>query len=47
MLEGLTDYIYSIDGPKDISSIVKEYFKENGYEFDSEEEEDDFEDDEW
>ena len=47
MLEGLTDYIYSIEGPKDISTLVKEYFKINGYEFDTDEEEDDFEDEDW
>ncbi|MAZ68668.1 MAG: hypothetical protein CMG49_04810 [Candidatus Marinimicrobia bacterium] len=47
MLEGLTDYIYSIEGSKDISTLVKEYFKINGYEFDTDVEEDDFEDEDW
>jgi len=41
MLEGLRDYIYSIKGKVDISSEVKKYFKENGYEFDSEDEDED------
>ena len=35
MLEGLRDYIYYIKGKVDISTEVKKYFKENGYEFDS------------
>ena len=43
MLEGLRDYIYSINGKIDISTEVKKYFKENGYEFDS----DDDDDDDW
>jgi len=47
MLEALTDYIYTIEGQKDISKIIKDYFKENGYDFDSEDEEDDFDDEEW
>ena len=49
MLKGLTDYLYSIDGKTDISKIVKDYFKANGYDFnssDEEEDEDDW-DDEW
>jgi len=46
MLEGLRDYIYTIEGTIDITKIVQEYFKENGYEFDSDEEED-FDDEEW
>ena len=46
MLEAIRDYIYTIKGKKDISKLVKEYFKINGYEFDSEED-DDFDDEEW
>ena len=46
MLEGLRDYIYTIEGTIDITKIVQEYFKENGYEFDSDDEED-FDDEEW
>ena len=46
MLEGLRDYILTIDGEIDIDNIIKEYFKNNGYDFDSEEE-DEFEDEEW
>ena len=46
MLEGLRDYILTIDGEIDIDNIIKEYFKENGYDFDSQEE-DEFEDEEW
>ena len=44
MLESLRDYMYSIEGEKDISSIIKEYFEINGYNFEEEEEE---EDDDW
>ena len=48
MLEGLTDYLYNIKGQSDISKIVKEYFKTNGYNFESQEEDDDDDwDDEW
>ena len=48
LLEGLTDYMLSIPGNTDIDYLIKEYFKENGYDFDSEEEDDDFdEDEEW
>ena len=46
MLEGLRDYIFTIEGDIDIDDIIKKYFKENGYDFDSDEEEE-FEDDEW
>ena len=47
MLEAIRDYIYTIEGKKDISTLIKDYFKVNGYDFDSEDEEDDFEDEEW
>ena len=49
MLEGLRDYVFNISGKMDISEIVKEYFKANGYKFDSEEESDDEDDwdDDW
>ena len=47
MLEGLRDYIYTIEGSSDITKLIEEYFKINGYEFDSEEEDEDFDDDEW
>ena len=46
MLEGLRDYILTIDGEIDIDNIIKEYFNNNGYDFNSEEE-DEFEDEEW
>ena len=45
MLESLRDYIYTIDGTIDISHIIQEYFKKNGYDFEIEEEE--FDEDEW
>ena len=45
MLKGLTDYIYNIPGKIDISDFVREYFRTNGYDFDSNEEED--EEDDW
>ena len=49
MLEGLRDYVFNISGKMDISEIVKEYFKANGYKIDSEEESDDEDDwdDDW
>ena len=46
MLESLRDYMYSIEGEKDISSIIKEYFEINGYNFEEEDEED-FDDEDW
>ena len=46
MLAGLRDYIFNIKGKKDISELVRNYFKENGYDF-NEEEEDDDDDDDW
>ena len=44
MLNGLRDYMWNIKGKTNIDDIIKEYFDENGYEFASDE--DDFEDDE-
>jgi len=41
MLESLRDYLFSIKGETDISKIVKDYFKENGYNLNEEEEDDD------
>ena len=45
MLEGLRDYLFSIKGKSDISDIIRDYYKENGYKFNEEEEEED--DDDW
>ena len=48
MLKGLTEYIYTIPGKIDISDFVRDYFKTNGYDFDSgddEEDEDDWDED--
>jgi hypothetical protein len=45
MLRGLTDYLYSIQGKIDISDYVREYFKANGYDFNSGDEDDD--EDDW
>jgi len=45
MLEGLTDYIFTIPGKIDISDFVRNYFKTNGYDFDSGDEEED--EDDW
>jgi len=45
MLRGLTDYLYNIPGKIDISDYVREYFKTNGYDFNSGE--DDDEEDDW
>ena len=46
MLEAIRDYIYTIKGKKDITDLVRDYFRVNGYDFDSEDE-DEFEDEEW
>ena len=42
MIDGLRDYMFSIEGKKDISDLVKDYFKENGYKFEEEDEDDDW-----
>ena len=48
MLKGLTDYIYTIPGKIDISDYVREYFRVNGYDFDSDDDEDEDDwDDDW
>ena len=47
MLEALRDYIYTIEGSKDISKLVQDYFKIHGYDFSPEEDEEEFEDEEW
>jgi cbb3-type cytochrome oxidase cytochrome c subunit len=44
MLKGLADKIYNIKGKSDISKEVKAYFKENGYDFGGDEEDEDDED---
>jgi hypothetical protein len=46
MLEGLRDYMWNIEGKVDISKEIKEYFDENGYDFMSNDEGED-DDDEW
>ena len=49
MLNGLRDYLWNINGKTNIDNIVKSYFRDNGYDFDSidEEDEDDWGDDDW
>jgi cbb3-type cytochrome oxidase cytochrome c subunit len=50
MLEGIRDFIWNMKGQKDITSIVKKYFDENGYKFgeeESDDEEDEWGDDDW
>ena len=42
MLEGLRDYMFNIKGKSDISDLVKDYFRENGYDFNQEEDDDDW-----
>jgi len=44
MLDGLRDRMYSIKGKSDITKEVKAYFKENGYDFGGDEEDEDDED---
>ena len=40
MLMALTDYLWSLDGRKDVSSIVKKHLEQEGYGFIEEDEED-------
>ena len=48
MLEGVRDWIYSLEGKEDISYEVKQYFLENGYgHLEESEDEEDEEGDEW
>ena len=44
---GLKDYIFSIPGKLDISKEIKNYFKNNGYDFLEPEEEEDDDWDDW
>ena len=48
-LEAITDWIFSVEGPTDISNVISDYFKQNGYKHFEEEEddEDDWGDDDW
>lgn len=47
MLEALRDYIWSIEGPSDVSQIVKAHLASEGYGFIVEDEEDDWGDEDW
>ena len=48
MLDGLRDYLWNIEGDKNIDDLIKAYFSENGYDFDSEDSDDyEDEDDGW
>ncbi|MFL2997967.1 MAG: c-type cytochrome [Candidatus Neomarinimicrobiota bacterium] len=47
MLDGLRDYIWNIKGSTDIDAIIKDYFDKNGYDFDSNDEDEYDEDDDW
>ena len=47
MLEGLRDYLWTIDGKVDISQEVKDYFEENGYDFSDIDDEDEWDDEDW
>ena len=50
MLDGLRDYLWNINGKINIDNIIKSYFRDNGYDFDTseeEDEEDDWDDDDW
>ena len=44
MLDGLTDYLWNIKGKANIDDLIKAYFDENGYDFDSGDGDDD---DDW
>jgi len=46
MLNGLRDYMWNIKGKTNIDATIKDYFEENGYDFESSD--DDFDDeDDW
>ena len=45
MLNGLRDYLWNIQGETNIDGLIKAYFKENGYDFDSDSDDYDDEDD--
>ena len=45
MLNGLRDYMWNIKGETNIDAIIKDYFDENGYDFESSD--DDFDDEDW
>ena len=47
MLQGLRDYLWTIDGKVDISQEIKDYFEENGYDFSDEGDEDEWDDEDW
>ena len=47
MLEGLRDYLWTIDGKVDISQEVKDYFEKNGYDFSDIDDEDEWDDEDW
>ena len=48
LINGLTDYLYTIPGKTDISREVKDYFDKNNYNFlKVEEESDDWDDEGW
>ncbi len=47
MLWGLTDYLYALPGKTDITSEIKNFFAENGYQLLKQEEEEGDEWDEW
>jgi hypothetical protein len=47
MLNGLRDYMWNIKGETNIDATIKDYFDENGYDFESaDDDEDDWGDDE-
>ena len=46
MLNGLRDYLWDIEGPANIDYLIKDYFKENGYNFEESGDED-YEEDDW
>ena len=47
MLDGLRDYLWNIKGSTNIDGLIKAYFDEHGYDFDSPGEDDYDEDDDW
>ena len=49
MLNGLRDYLWNIKGDVNIDALIKNYFLENGYDFDNTGSDDEYddEDDDW
>ena len=47
MLDGLRDYVWDIKGKTNIDKLIKNYFYENGYNFNNQDEDNYDDDDDW